>query len=67
MSKEKIGSSKISYHNSGQINRDNQAPNSGLYENTGGRKDWTFNGQKLQKDNNGVWKDPKGNVYRGGN
>lgn len=65
--KIKIGIDKTSYHDSGQINKDSIAKESGKYEDTGGKKTWKIDGKKFEKDSDGVWRDKQtGEVMRGG-
>lgn len=65
MSGEKIGTSKTSYHNSGSINRDTESPNSGKYENTGGKEKWHVDEKHYTKDNAGNWLDKDGKTPNG--
>lgn len=58
----KIGSSKISLHNSGQINLSTSAPSSGTYCNKAGRETWKLNGIVYLKDNDGIYRDQYGNT-----
>lgn len=57
---KRIGSTKVSIHQSGQINKTISAPNSGTYRNQGGKETWKDGDSVFIKDANGVWRDKNG-------